>query len=99
MIAALVEVKPDQVVEVPDQVAVVLEEYNDMMLAELPRVLPPRRAVDHWIELEPGARPPTRGPYQMVPLELAELRKQLEQLLAVGYIQPSKAPYKAPVLF
>ena len=35
----------------------------------------------------------------MAPLELAELRKQLGELLAVGYIQPSKAPYGAPVLF
>ena len=50
--------KQDQVVEVPDRVTVVLEEYSDMMPAELPRVLPPRRAIDHRIELEPGARPP-----------------------------------------
>lgn len=99
MIAALVEVKPDQVVEVPDQVAAVLDDYSDVMPAELPRVLPPRRAIDHRIELEPGARPPARGPYRMAPLELAELRKQLGELLAAGYIQPSKAPYGAPVLF
>lgn len=34
----------------------------------------------------------------MAPLELAVLRKQLEELLDAGYIQPSKAPYDAPVL-
>ncbi|BBG96903.1 transposable element gene [Prunus dulcis] len=35
----------------------------------------------------------------MAPLELEQLRKQLKQLLDAGYIQPSKAPYGAPVLF
>lgn len=28
------------------------------MPSELPKTLPPRRAVDHKIELEPGAKPP-----------------------------------------
>ena len=35
----------------------------------------------------------------MAPTELAELRKQLDDLLDAGYIQPSKAPYGAPMLF
>lgn len=35
----------------------------------------------------------------MGPMELTELRKQLEKLLENGFIQPSKAPYDAPVLF
>ena len=35
----------------------------------------------------------------MSPMELAEMRKQLIELLDASYIQPSKAPYGAPVLF
>ena len=35
----------------------------------------------------------------MSPMELAEMRKQLTELLDAGYVQPSKAPYGAPVLF
>ena len=35
----------------------------------------------------------------MAPAELAELRKQLDDLLDAGYIHPSKAPYGAPMLF
>lgn len=61
--------------------------------------LPPRREVDHKIELEPGARPPAMAPYRMAPPELEELRKQLTELLDKGMIRPSKAPYGAPVLF
>ena len=35
----------------------------------------------------------------MTPPELAELRKQLDELLTAGFICPTKAPYGAPVLF
>ena len=59
MITALVEIKPDQVVEVPNSVAEVLDEFRDVMLAELPKVLPPKCAIDHRIELEPRTKPPT----------------------------------------
>lgn len=98
-LAAMIEIKPDQFVEVPDSVAEILEEFADVMPPELPKQLPPRRAVDHKIELEPGARAPAQAPYRMAPSELAELRRQLDELLESGYIQPSKAPYGAPVLF
>ncbi|KAL9256840.1 Retrovirus-related Pol polyprotein from transposon 17.6-like protein [Drosera capensis] len=69
------------------------------MPKELSKKLPPRKEVDHKIELEPDARPPARAPYRMAPTELEELRKQLKDLLDAGFIRPSKAPYGAPVLF
>jgi Reverse transcriptase (RNA-dependent DNA polymerase) len=61
--------------------------------------LPPRRGVDHAIELVPGVKPPARAPYRMAIPELQELRRQLKELLDAGFIRPSKAPYGAPVLF
>ncbi|OMO75693.1 reverse transcriptase [Corchorus capsularis] len=84
---------------VPSAVEVVLKEYEDMMPDQLPKMLPPRRGVDHEIELLPGVKPPAKAPYRMAPPELAELRKQLDELLKVGFIRPSKAPFGAPVLF
>lgn len=44
-LAALLEIKPDQVVEVPNEYAQVLDEFADVMPSELPRALPPKRAV------------------------------------------------------
>nr|CAN64050.1 hypothetical protein VITISV_019944 [Vitis vinifera] len=38
------------------------------------------------------------GLYRMTPPKLEELRRQLKELLDVGFIQPSKAPYGAPVM-
>jgi hypothetical protein len=73
----------------------VLEEFPDVM----PEDLPPRRRVDHVIELMPGVAPPAKAPYRMNHEELKELKVQLEELLAKGYIKPNKSPYGAPVLF
>ncbi|XP_052117959.1 uncharacterized protein LOC127747717 [Arachis duranensis] len=85
--------------DVPPKIKEVLEENKDMMPPELPKQLPPRRKVDHKIELESGAKPPASTPYWMAPLELEELKKQLKDLLDAGFIHPSKAPYGVPVLF
>ena len=74
----------------------VLKEFKDIMRTELPKRLPPRREVDHAIELELGAKPPALAPYQMAPQELEEVRRQLKELLDVDYIHPSKSPYGAP---
>ncbi|XP_015166051.1 uncharacterized protein [Solanum tuberosum] len=83
----------------PHCVEQVLYNNRDVMPEELPQRLPPRREVDHQIELIPGAKPPAMTPYRMAPPELEELRKQLKELLEAGHIRPSKAPFGAPVLF
>ncbi|KAL4031055.1 hypothetical protein IC575_009311 [Cucumis melo] len=84
---------------VPKEIMRVLEKYRDVMPDSLPKSLPPRRMIDHEIELVPGAKLPAKNAYRMAPPELAELRKQLDELLNAGFIRPAKAPYGAPVLF
>ena len=76
-----------------------LKRFEDAMPPELPKKLPSRRQTDHQIELVPRSRPPAQAPYRITPPELIELRKQLTELLDTGLVQPSKAPYGAPVLF
>ena len=63
------------------------------------RGLPPEREVEFAIELERGTAPISKAPYRMAPAELAELKKQLEELLEKGYIRPSVSPWGSPVLF
>ena len=55
--------------------------------------------IDHEIELLPEAKPSVKNAYRMTRLELAELRKQLCELLSVSFIRPVKAPYEASILF
>jgi hypothetical protein len=69
------------------------------MPKDLPKDLPPRRQVDHAIEVMLGVTLPTKAPYQMSHEELKELKVQLEKLLVKGYIKLSKSPYGAPILF
>ena len=76
-----------------------MSEYNDMFPSELPSGLPPERDLDHRIETFPDSTPPSRPTFRMNPRELDELKKQLEELEKSGFIQPSKSPYGAPVLF
>nr|GFC40182.1 putative reverse transcriptase domain-containing protein [Tanacetum cinerariifolium] len=61
--------------------------------------IPPVREVEFNIELIPGAEPISKAPYRMAPVELKELKDQLQELLEQGFIRPSVSPLGAPVLF
>ena len=76
----------------------VVREFPDVFPEELSG-LPPHREVDFEIETIPGAAPISIAPYRMAPMELKELKKQLEELLDKGFIRPSTSPWGAPVLF
>ena len=73
-------------------------EFPDLFPEELPG-LPPQREIDFEIELISGAQPISKAPYRMAPMELKELKTQLEELLQKGFIRPSVSPWGAPVLF
>ncbi len=83
----------------PNCIKRVLDEFQNVMPEDLPEDLPPKRRVDHAIEVMLGVAPPAKAPYQMSHEELKELKVQLEKLLTKGYIKPSKLPYGAPILF
>ncbi|KAG6498516.1 hypothetical protein ZIOFF_038234 [Zingiber officinale] len=74
-LAALIDAKSDQNVELPVGVQDILSKFEDVMPSELPKCLPPRRNVDHKIELIPGVVPPaisnTFGKYKGVENEPA----------------------------
>ena len=69
----------------------------DVFPDELPG-LPPHRDVDFGIELHPGTLPISMTPHRMAPVELQELRVQLQELLDKGFIRPSTSPWGASVL-
>ncbi|KAL0404877.1 UNVERIFIED_CONTAM: Transposon Ty3-G Gag-Pol polyprotein [Sesamum radiatum] len=76
----------------------VVRDFREVFPDDLPG-LPPHREVDFAIETLPGVSPISIAPYRMAPVELQELKKQLEELLEKGFIQPSISPWGAPVLF
>jgi hypothetical protein len=66
-------------------------EYADVFPDELPG-MPPDWDIEFAIELQPGTSPISKRPYRMPPDELAELKKQLQELLDKGFICPSTLP-------
>ena len=72
-------------------------EFSDVFPEDLPR-LPLYRDVEFTIELEPSIALVSWRPYCMTPKELAEMKKQLEELLEKGFIYPSSLPWGCPAI-
>ncbi|XP_027337039.1 uncharacterized protein LOC113850671 [Abrus precatorius] len=60
--------------------------------------LPPKREIEFTIDLIPGANPISIAPYRMSLVELAEVKKQVEDLLQKQFVRPSVLPWGALVL-
>jgi hypothetical protein len=76
----------------------VVYEYLDVFPDEL-LGMPPDRDVEFSIELLPRPAPISKRPYRMDVKDLAELKKQIEELLEKGFIRLSLSPWGALVLF
>jgi hypothetical protein len=73
----------------------VIREFPDVSPDDLP-VMPLERAIEFKIELQPGTAPIAKAPYKMSPVEMKELKTQLQGLLDKGYIRTS-TPLSYPV--
>jgi len=79
-----------------DKLQVVCD-FLEVFLDEIPDV-PPERKVEFSIDLVPRTKPVSMTPYRLSAFELAELKKQLEDLLDKKFVRPSVSPWGAPVL-
>jgi hypothetical protein len=61
--------------------------------------MPIERAIEFKIELQPGTTPVAKAPYKMPPMEMKELKIQLQGLLDKGYIHISTSPWGCSALF
>jgi hypothetical protein len=80
-----------------DEIHVVCE-YPDVFLVDLPE-MPPDRAIEFKIELQPGTASVYKRPYPMARNEMVKLKTQLQELLDEGYIQPSYSPWGCIAIF
>ncbi|KAL0302220.1 UNVERIFIED_CONTAM: hypothetical protein Sangu_3112000 [Sesamum angustifolium] len=69
----------------------VVRDFPEVLPDDLPG-LPPNREVDLTIETILRVAPISIAPYRMAPMELQELKKQIEELLEKGFIRPSTSP-------
>jgi hypothetical protein len=69
----------------------VVQDFPDVFPEELSGI-PPDRDIEFLIELLPGTPPISKRPYRMPMNELVELKKQIAELQAKGFIRPSSSP-------
>ncbi|WVZ89005.1 hypothetical protein U9M48_035469 [Paspalum notatum var. saurae] len=69
-----------------DDIRIVCE-YQDVFPDELPG-MPPDRDIEFLIELLSGTAPIAMRQYRMAPVEQDEVKKNIDELLAKGYIRP-----------
>ncbi|KAH9658315.1 Endonuclease [Citrus sinensis] len=74
-------------------IVTLLQEFDDVFPNEVPNGLPPIRGIEHQIDFVPGATIPNRPAYRSNPKETKELQRQVEKLLAKGYVRESMSPY------
>jgi hypothetical protein len=90
-------------VGVEQQEATLPEEYKEfaqLFNDEAADRFPPSREWDHAIDLKPGA--PDAMDCKVYPMTRGEdtaLEKFLDEMVAKGYIRPSKSPYASPFFF
>ena len=74
-----------------------MKEFLDVFPEDILGLLPDR-GVEFAIEVIPNTAPISKVPYRMAPVELAELKKQLQEYSDKGFIRPSFSPWGASVL-
>ncbi|WVZ75895.1 hypothetical protein U9M48_023914 [Paspalum notatum var. saurae] len=79
-----------------DDIRIVCD-YPDVFPDELPG-MPPDRDIEFLIKLLPGTAPIAMRQYRMAPIEHEDVKKNIDELLAKGYIRPSSSPWAFPVL-
>jgi hypothetical protein len=76
----------------------VVREFPNVFPDDLPG-MPPEWSIEFKIELQPGTAPIAKASYKMSPMELKELKIQLQGLLEKSYICPSTSPWGCSALF
>ncbi|XP_020968198.1 uncharacterized protein LOC107615470 [Arachis ipaensis] len=69
----------------------VVRDFPEVFREDIPE-FPPQREIEFEIDLVLVAGPVLIAPYRMAPIELAELKARLEELLNKRFIQPSVSP-------
>nr|GEW94859.1 putative reverse transcriptase domain-containing protein [Tanacetum cinerariifolium] len=82
--------------EIPEAMFLLLDEFSDVFLDELPDALPPLCDIQHHIDLELGSQLPNMPHDRMSPGEHEELRRQVEELVSKGHVRERMSPFAQP---
>uniref|UniRef100_A0A2N9H624 Reverse transcriptase n=1 Tax=Fagus sylvatica TaxID=28930 RepID=A0A2N9H624_FAGSY len=74
----------------------ILETFQDIF--KEPMGLPPNRAHDHCIPLQPGSQLVCSKPYRHPYYQKSEIERLVTELLSTGVIRPGNSPFSSPVI-
>ena len=75
-----------------------LTHFTHVFPDEIPSGLPPKRLIQHHIDLIPGAVLPNKPAYRMNPKETMEIHRQVDDLISKGLVRESLSPCAVPAL-
>jgi len=78
------------------EVKKVISEFEDLF--QIPNELPPKRDIQHEIQLLPDVALPNIGLYRHSFMENEEIKRQVKELLEQGVIRPSTSPCGSPIV-
>ncbi|KAK7321235.1 hypothetical protein VNO77_31672 [Canavalia gladiata] len=82
----------------PSVVESLLQEVDDIFLREPPKGLLPIRGIKHHIDFFLGAVIPIRLAYKIVPEEVKEIQRQVEELMQKGFMRENLNPCRVHVI-
>jgi len=75
-----------------------LQDFSYVSPEDIPHGLPPKRIIQHHIDLIPKAILPNNPAYRMNPNDTMEIQKQIEELISKGLVREILSPSVVPVL-
>jgi hypothetical protein len=84
--------------DLPEEIQKLLEEFDDIVVDELPRSLPLIRSISHHIDLIPGAILPNNAVYRLMPQENEEFKRQVQDLMDKGLVRERFSPCAIPTV-
>ena len=82
----------------PSAIVTLLRDFEDVFPNDVPNGLPPIRGIEYQIDFIPKSNIPNRLAYKSNLEEIEEFQRQVEELLAKGYVRESMSPCAVPVL-
>ena len=77
---------------------VILNQFSHLFPEEIPSGLPPKRDIQHHIDLIPGSILPNKPAYRTNPKETQEIQRQVEELMSKGLVRESLSSCVVPAL-
>ena len=75
-----------------------MDKYKEVISYYTTNTLPPCREISHCINFIPSSTLPKKPAYRLTPEKNKELARQVEELLAKGFIRRSISPCAVPAL-